>query len=125
MSSVRTRIRAMPAPRGAKMTQKCAAKAGFIRPDWEAPTEVRLKSMLWVLELKLYWNPDTFGAALAKTGMKTIVEVSTKDDFWGCKPVKAQLIGQNHLGRLLMKVRENRARILKGMFTYPDGFLLE
>lgn len=121
---VRNRIKAQRGPRGAKMTQKCAVKAGLVRRDWDAPANVKLKSMLWVLELKLFCNPDTFGAELAKTGTKPIVEVSTKDDFWGCKPVKGALVGENSLGRLLMKVRANRNRILKGKFTYPRGFLL-
>lgn len=121
---VRNRIRAQRAPRGAKMTQKCAVKAGLVRRDWDAPANVKLKSMLWVLELKLFWNPDTFGAELAGTGKKPIVEISAKDAFWGCKPVGTELVGQNHIGRLLMKVRARRKQILKGKFTYPDGFLL-
>ncbi len=95
MASVRSRIRAMHAPRGAKMTQKCAEKAGEIRPDWDGEDGLKLKAMHWVLELKLYWNPDTFGEELVKTGNKPIVEVSTKDDFWGCKPVGTELVGEN------------------------------
>jgi predicted NAD-dependent protein-ADP-ribosyltransferase YbiA (DUF1768 family) len=122
---VRNRIKAQRGPRGAKMTQKCAVKAGLVRRDWEAPANVKLRAMLWVLELKLFWNYETFGAELTKTGKKPIVEISRKDDFWGCKQVKGKLVGQNHLGRLLMKVRANRKRILKGRFTYPKGFLLE
>lgn len=107
------------------MTQRCAEKAGLVRSDWESRAGVKLKSMLWVLELKLYWNPDTFGAELAKTGKKPVVEISRKDDYWGCKPVGSELVGQNHLGRLLMKVRARQKQILKGNFTYPDGFLLD
>lgn len=121
---VRNRIRAQRGPRGAKMTQKCAEKAGLVRSDWEGRDGVRLKSMLWVLELKLFWNPSTFGATLARTGTKPIVEVSAKDAFWGCKRVGNYLVGQNHLGRLLMKVRARRKQIRRGEFTYPDGFLL-
>ncbi len=107
------------------MTQKCAEKAGFVRSDWKGPDEVRIKAMLWVLELKLYWNPETFGAELERTGTKHIVEVSKKDIFWGCKCIDDQLVGENQLGLLLMQVRERRQPILKGKFTYPEGFLLE
>lgn len=121
---VRNRIRAQRGPRGAKMTQKCAVKAGLVRKNWDAPSNVKLKAMLWVLELKLYFHPDTFGAALAKTGRKPIVEISRKDDYWACKVVRGKLVGENHLGRLLMQVRRRRNQILKGKFTYPKGFLL-
>lgn len=122
---VRNRIRVQAAPSGAKMTQKCAVKAGLVRSDWESPQEVRLKAMLWVLELKLYWNRPTFGRVLEETGDRPIVEVSTKDDFWGCKEYpEAELRGENHLGLLLMQVRGRIPAILKRTFTYPDGFLL-
>jgi ribA/ribD-fused uncharacterized protein len=121
---VRNRIRAQKAPRGAKMTQKCAEKAGLVRSDWESPDEVRLKAMLWVLELKLYWNRQTFGRVLESTEDKPIVEVSTKDDFWGCMEHGNELRGQNHLGILLMQVRQRIPLILRRDFTYPAGFLL-
>lgn len=107
------------------MTQKCAVAEGLVRSDWGSPQEVRLKAMLWVLELKLFWNPETFGAELKRTGKKPIVEISRKDDFWGCKVVgRGHLRGENHLGRLLMKVRDRMSEILKGDFTYPKGQLL-
>jgi predicted NAD-dependent protein-ADP-ribosyltransferase YbiA (DUF1768 family) len=107
------------------MTQKCAVKAGLVRRDWESSKEIRLKTMLWVLELKLYWNPSSFGRALEQTGSKPIVEISRKDGFWACVPNnRGKLIGENHLGRLLMQVRKRKAAIIKGRFTYPKGFLL-
>lgn len=120
---VRNRIRARNDARGAKLTQKCAVEAGLVRSDWESK-EVRLKAMLWVLELKLYWNPESFGEALRRAN-RPIVEISTKDDFWGCNPCsKGVLRGENHMGRLLMHVRSRRRAVLKGKFTYPKGFLL-
>lgn len=120
---VRNRIKADHTPRGAKMTQKCAVEAGLVRSDWKSK-EVRLKAMLWVLELKLYWNPESFGEALAGT-TRPIVEISSKDDFWGCYQCpKGELRGENHMGRLLMQVRRRRRAVLKGKFTHPRGFLL-
>lgn len=123
---VRKRIANQSAARGAKMTQKCAVKAGLVRDDWEDPDfEVRIHSMLWVLELKLYYNPFTFGRDLLATGDRLIVEVSRKDDFWGCKEVNGKLVGRNVLGKLLILVRERAGEIKRGKFSYPDGFLLD
>jgi predicted NAD-dependent protein-ADP-ribosyltransferase YbiA (DUF1768 family) len=123
---VRHRIRKQKAARGAKMTQKCAVSAGLVRGDWEHPeTEVRIKAMLWVLELKLYWNPLAFGRELKETRELPIIEISTKDDFWGCKETGAGIIqGRNVLGKLLMQVRSRLETVKSGQFTYPEGWLL-
>jgi N-glycosidase YbiA len=108
--------------RGAKMTQKCAVKAGLIRADWD---KIKVDCMLWVLELKLKWNPDTFGAVLKSTGSKMIVEKSKKDTFWGCIQKGSVFDGDNQLGRLLVHVRSNYARIVNNrILTHPDGFLI-
>jgi ribA/ribD-fused uncharacterized protein len=127
-TDVRKRIEAATNARGAKMTQKCAVKAGLVRHDWEDPEwEIRIHSMRWVLELKLYYHPLTFGSALSSTGNRPIVEVSRKDSFWGCKEDGdgKKLTGNNVLGKLLMDVRERAAEIRKGEFSYPVGFLLD
>ena len=123
---VRQRIRADNTPRGAKATQKCAENKGLVRKGWaDAETEVRIQAMLWVLELKLYWNQSTFGEKLMATGNLPIVEISTKDDFWGCKEVSAGcLVGLNVLGKLLMDVRSRMDMVKRGQFTYPNGWLL-
>lgn len=108
------------------MTQKCAVKAGLVRDDWDDPEfEVRIHSMLWVLELKLCSTPFTFGKELMVTGDRPIVEISRKDDFWGCKEVGRKLVGRNVLGKLLMRVREHAEDIRKGQLSYPGGFLLD
>jgi type I restriction enzyme, S subunit len=124
--SVRNRIRMQVSPRGAKLTQKCAVKAGLVRADWEVPgDEVRVKAMLWVIELKLYWNPLSFGAEFRNTGEKPIVEISKKDDFWGClNCANGELRGCNVLGKLLMDVRSRIDCVKRGNFTYPKGWLL-
>ena len=123
---VRKRIEAATNARGAKMTQKCAAKAGLVRKDWDDPElEIRIHAMLWVVELKLYYNPSTFGRELAATGQREIVEISKKDDFWGCKEREDALVGSNVLGKLLMEVRERATEVKGGRFSYPSGFLLD
>jgi len=133
--NVRQRIAAATNARGAKMTQKCAVKAGLVRDDWDDPEwEVRIHSMLWVLELKLFHNrlnlqakkgQVSFAAALKQTGGLPIVEISRKDDFWGCKDMGNGILkGSNVLGKLLVILREGCEKIRDKDFTYPEGFLL-
>ena len=124
--NVRARIEAANNARGSKMTQKCAVKAGLVRSDWEDPQyEIRIHSMLWVLELKLYHNPLTFGNALRDTGDLPLAEISPKDFFWGCKDLgNGKIEGQNVLGKLLEIVRNRRSEVRSGDFLYKDGFLL-
>lgn len=108
------------------MTQKCAVAAGLVRNDWEDQgLEIRIHSMLWVLELKRRHNPLTFGRELASTGTKSIVEVSSKDDSWGCKDMNGTLVGKNVLDKLLMLLRERAERVKQNEFSYPAGFLLD
>lgn len=125
--NVRERIEAQNAARGAKMTQKCAVKAGLVRKDWDdINLEIRIYSMLWVLELKRYYNPFTFGKALKETEGNPIVEVSKKDFFWGCKDTgEGRLEGQNVLGKLLEIIRSRYNKTRAERFLYPDGFLLD
>lgn len=121
---VRNRIKAQKTALGAKGTQKCAVKAGLVRNDWESD-EIRIKSMLWVVELKLYWNPQTFGKVLSETGTLPIVEVSSKSDFWGAmEQPNGELVGCNVLGKLLTHLRSQMDTVKKGQFTFPKGFLL-
>ncbi len=69
-----------------------------LRPDWE---EVKLQVMEDVLRLKFFGN-KSLAAKLLATGDQELIEGNTwGDTFWGvCKGV-----GENHLGKLLMKVR--------------------
>ncbi len=125
VKNVRDRIFSQTAARGAKMTQKCAVKAGLVRSDWNDPDwEVRIHSMLWVLELKLDRNRLTFGQLLKSTAGKHIVEVSRKDAFWGCKVEGEVLKGCNVLGKLLEIQLDRYDEIKKGNYLYPKGFLL-
>jgi len=74
------------------------------RPDWE---RVRTKIMRWCLRVKLAQNYSDFSQLLLSTGERPIVEESSKDDFWGAKPVDGgRLVGKNVLGRLLMELRK-------------------
>lgn len=77
-----------------------------IRGDWE---RIKVRIMEITLRLKLVNHWVKFGNLLLKTERTTLVELSNKDPFWGMKPVKGRtdtLMGENHLGELLMKLRE-------------------
>jgi putative DNA methylase len=75
------------------------------RPDWDG---VRVKIMRWCLRVKLAQNYPMFARLLQSTGQRPIVEESRKDDFWGAKPIDADvLVGVNVLGRLLMELRQD------------------
>lgn len=82
---------------------KARSYHNIIRSDWE---DVKLDIMYWCLKLKLFSNWDTFSKLLIETGSKFIVEESNVDNFWGAKPLdENSLVGENQLGILLMKLR--------------------
>lgn len=69
-----------------------------LRYDWEV---IKLDLMLWLLQRK--FRDSTLASMLLETGDNELVEGNYwKDTFWGV----CNGIGQNHLGRLLMQVRE-------------------
>ena len=72
-------------------------------PDWMAQ---RVNVMRWVLRMKREANAAQIDAALAATGERAIVEVSTRDPWWGAKPAGDSYRGQNVLGRLWMELRQ-------------------
>lgn len=69
-----------------------------MRPDWE---DVKLKAMHECVLAKFTQNHD-LRALLLSTDEEHIVEDSPIDWYWGCGKDGN---GQNHLGRILMKVR--------------------
>lgn len=76
----------------------------FVRQDWDT---IKFKVMEWCLCIKLlqYW--DKFGSLLRDSGTATIVEYSAKDNIWGATPTDNDTLeGENILGRLLMKIRD-------------------
>lgn len=76
----------------------------LIRSDWDA---IKLSVMEWCLRIKLLQNFDSFSELLLLTGSKHIVELSTNDTYWGAYLKDNEyLIGENNLGKLLMKLRD-------------------
>lgn len=74
----------------------------FIRKDWE---NIKIEVMEFCLRIKIYENPK-FANLLLETRNMSIVENSNVDSFWGAKFVENYLIGDNQLGELLMKLRD-------------------
>ena len=102
MPEVQKLIVGQKSPMTAKMVGKPYRKDS--RADWD---DARIRIMYWCLRVKLAQNWEKFGDLLRATGNKPIVEVSRRDQFWGAKPVDAEtLVGDNMLGRLLMKLRD-------------------
>lgn len=77
-----------------------------IREDWE---DVKLAVMETLLRKKFY--DPTLRAALRMTGNIPLKELNYwHDQFWGsCTCLKHYDSGENHLGKLLMKLREELA----------------
>lgn len=73
------------------------------RPDW---LRTRVKVMNWCLEAKLAANFTAFSELLMESHPLDIVENSSKDDFWGAFPQGDNFVGQNVLGRLLKRLRQ-------------------
>lgn len=72
------------------------------RPDWE---EVKVPIMRWCLQLKLAQHRGKLATAITSAGIRPIVELSMKDNFWGAIPLnEVELRGTNMLGRLWMEV---------------------
>ena len=69
------------------------------RADWD---NVKLEIMEKLVRLKLEQNPYV-KKKLLQTQNYTICEDSPKDSYWGIGPDRK---GQNHLGKLWMKLRE-------------------
>ena len=74
-----------------------------IDPGWNAQ---RVDVMRWVLRMKREANAAEIDAVLAKTGERPIVEVSTRDPWWGARPLADRYEGNNVLGRLWMELRQ-------------------
>lgn len=92
----RERVRAAPTPATAKRLGQAIA----LRPDWD---DVKLSLMEMIVLSKFVRHKD-IRAKLLQTGDVELVEGNTWGDrFWG---VTADGEGANHLGKILMRVRD-------------------
>lgn len=78
-----------------------------LRSDWEQVKQ----PVMWQGVLTKFLTHTDIQAILLSTGEQGIVEDSPTDYYWGCGQDKT---GQNQLGRILMKVRQEiRLRLRK------------
>ena len=106
---IQFQIQEKASPMAAKMVAK--AHADKIHPAWFEDKN-RIDAMMFALRAKLRTNLK-FLFLLNRTGVRTIVEDSHKDKFWGAVPVRGGYFGENNLGRCLMRLRE-------GVFSNPS-----
>ena len=79
---VQRRIAEAPTPREAAAIGRTPGLG--IDPGWNTQ---RVDVMRWVLRMKREANQAEIDAVLAATGDRPIVEVSTRDPWWGARPV--------------------------------------
>lgn len=97
---VQRRIAEAPTPREAAAIGRTPGLG--IVPGWNAQ---RVDVMRWILRLKREANAADIDAVLAATADRPIVEVSTRDPWWGARPVAERYEGCNVLGRLWRELR--------------------
>ncbi|BAY08558.1 NADAR family protein [Calothrix sp. NIES-2098] len=90
-------------PEDAAALGRCSTRQ--IRADWElVKTQVMREAVL-----KKFLTHADIQDILLSTGNEILVENSPKDYFWGCGANKT---GQNHLGKVLMSVREEIRKLV-------------
>ena len=90
-------IQAASTPEEAAALGRCPTRQ--TRLDWEAvKTHVMAEAVL-----KKFMTHRDIRKTLLSTGSELLIEDSPKDYFWGCGANKT---GKNHLGKILMTVRE-------------------
>ena len=99
---VQRRIAGAPTPKAAAAIGRTPGLG--IDPGWNAQ---RVDVMRWVLRMKREADRAGIDAVLAATGERPIVEVSTRDPWWGARPVADRYEGRNVLGRLWMELRHH------------------
>jgi ribA/ribD-fused uncharacterized protein len=82
--------------------KKLGNMVGVLRPDWE---EVKVGIMEDLLRIK--FAIPRLQEKLIATGDEELIEGNNwADRFWGMEFVNDGWVGENHLGKLLMKLRE-------------------
>ncbi len=98
----------IPSIHGAPTPEEAAALGRHgrkLRSDWEmVKTDVMRAAVL-----KKFSTHTEIQKVLLVTGDEVLVENSPTDYFWGCGADKT---GQNHLGKILMSVREEIRQLL-------------
>jgi hypothetical protein len=96
-------IHAAPTPEEAAALGRCSTRQ--LRRDWDL---VKIQVMREAV-LKKFLTHTDIREVLLRTGDEMLVENSPIDYFWGCGANKT---GQNHLGKILISVREEIRKLL-------------
>ncbi len=109
--SIKDKIREQKSPMAAKMIAKKYKSFMIVRPMSEGD----LSNMKICLNLKLEQHPHLIDL-LKATGNNEIIEDCTKRQnqsglFWGSALIEGNWVGQNHLGKLWMKLRTSIAEV--------------
>jgi ribA/ribD-fused uncharacterized protein len=100
-------------PEEAAALGRCTTRQ--IRADWHlVKTQVMREAVL-----KKFLTHAEIQNILLDTGNEILVENSPNDYFWGCGANKT---GQNHLGKVLMSVREEIRKLLS-ITAIPEKYL--
>ena len=109
----RQMVLAQQTPSDAK---KITASPDFTaRPDWQT---VKLGEMEFVLRQK-FSHPELLALLLATGEMELIEDNDWDDTFWGV----CNWVGENNLGKLLMKIRAEARSHLKNHTQNPPSVL--
>ena len=101
---IQGRVLSQQSPMGARILSGRLENKTRVRPDWE---EIKLEAMAFCIRAKLIWNWVGFGKVLREASGKEILENSSKTDrFWGVVQMEDGYRGMNHLGVLLMGLRD-------------------
>jgi ribA/ribD-fused uncharacterized protein len=90
-------IHSAETPEQAAALGRCSSRQ--VRPDWEQVKTTVMRTAV----LEKFRTHGGIGEILLATEEELLVENSPTDYFWGCGANKS---GQNHLGKILMGVRE-------------------
>lgn len=97
-------ILSQQSPMGARILSGRLENKSRVRPDWQ---DIQLEVMAYCLRAKLIWNWVGFGNILRDASGRDILDTSSKTDrFWGVVQSKGGYTGMNHLGHLLMGLRD-------------------
>lgn len=101
---IQGQVLSQQSPMGARILSSRLTNKTRVRPDWE---EIQLEVMAFCIRAKLIWNWVGFGKLLREVTGKEILETSSKTDaFWGVVTTTDGHRGENHLGALLMGLRD-------------------
>jgi len=90
-------IRGCQTPEEAAALGRCSSRK--VRPDWDLVKTTVMREAV----LRKFLTHADIRETLLSTGNEVLIENSPCDYFWGCGADKT---GQNHLGKILMSVRE-------------------